>query len=70
MVEAELKKVIGPMAPIIIDDKLSDLGATKDSLGQDQASSFIERLSEEVSRDSKKKEFLRIMMGFLYTEKK
>jgi hypothetical protein len=70
MVEAELKKVIGPMAPIIIDDKLSDLGATKDSLGQDQASSFIDRLSEEVSRDSKKKEFLRIMMGFLYTEKK
>jgi hypothetical protein len=70
MVEAELKKMIGPMAPIIIDDKLSDFGATKDSLGQDQASSFIEKLSEEVSREAKKKEFLRVMMDFLYTEKK
>lgn len=70
MVEAELKKMIGPMAPIIIDDKLSDLGATKDSLGQDQASSFIEKLSEEISREAKKKEFLRVMTDFLYTEKK
>jgi hypothetical protein len=70
MVEAELKKVIGPMAPLIINDKLSKLGETKDSLGQDQASSFIESLSEDVSPDSKKKEFIRIMMDFLYSEKK
>jgi hypothetical protein len=70
MVEAELKRVIGPMAHLIINDKLSDLGETKDSLGQDQASSFIERLSEEISHDSKKKEFLRVMTDFLDTEKK
>ena len=70
MTEAELKKVIGPMAPLIIDDKLSELGETKDSLGQDQAATFIERLSEDVSPDSKKKEFIRIMMDFLYSEKK
>jgi len=70
MVEAELRKVIGPMAPIIIDDKLSDLGATKDSLAQDEALSFVEKLSEDVSRDSKKKEFLRVMTDFLNAEKK
>jgi len=70
MVEAELRKVIGPMAPIIIDDKLSDLGATKDSLAQDEALSFIEKLSEDISRDLKKKEFLRVMTDFLNTEKK
>lgn len=69
-VEAELRKVIGPMAPIIIDDKLSDLGATRDSLAQDEALSFIEKLSEDISRDSKKKEFLRVMTDFLNTEKK
>lgn len=69
-VEAELRRVIGPMAPLIINDKLSDLGETKDSLGQDQASSFIERLSEEVTPDSKRKEFLRVVMDFLYTQKK
>jgi len=69
-VETELKKVIGPIAPLIIDDKLSDLGETKDSLGQEQAFSFIEALSEEISNDSKKKEFLRIMTDFLSVEKK
>jgi hypothetical protein len=69
-VEAELKRVIGPMAPLIISDKLSDLGETKDSLGRDQASSLIERLGEEVSPESKKKEFIKIMMDFLYAEKK
>ncbi len=69
-VETELRKLIGPMAPIIIDDKLSELGVTKDSLGQDEALPFIEKLAEDVSRDSKKKEFLRVMMGFLNAEKK
>ncbi len=70
MVETELKRVIGPLAPLIINDKLSDLGETKDSLGQDQALSFVERLSEEISNDSKKKEFLRIMTDFLTAENK
>jgi hypothetical protein len=70
IVETELKKVIGPMAPLIMNDKLSDLNETKDSLGQDQALSFVEKLSEEISNDSKKKEFLRIMTDFLSAEKK
>jgi predicted phosphatase len=68
-VETELKRVIGPMAPLIMNDKLSDLNETKDSLGQDQALSFVEKLSEEISNDSKKKEFLRIMTDFLSAEK-
>jgi hypothetical protein len=70
MVETELKKVIGPLAPLVISDKLSDLGETKDSLGHDQALSFVEKLGEEISNDSKKKEFLRIMTDFLSGEKK
>jgi hypothetical protein len=68
MVETELKKVIGPLAPLILSDKLSDLGETKESLGQDQALSFIEKLSEEISNESKRKEFLRIMTDFLSAE--
>ncbi len=70
MVEMELKKVIGPLAPLIINDKFSDLGETKESLSQDQALSFIEKLSEEISNESKKKEFLRIVTDFLTVEKK
>ena len=54
----------------LMNDKLSDLNETKDSLGQDQGLSFVEKLSEEISNDSKKKEFLRIMTDFLSPEKK
>jgi hypothetical protein len=70
MVETELKKMIGPMAPFIISDKLSDLGETKDSLAQDQASSFVETLSEEISDDLMKREFLKIMMDYLLAGKR
>ncbi len=70
MVETELKKMIGPLAPLIITDKLSDLGETKDSLGQDQAVPFIEALSEEISHEPKRKEFLKIMTDFLTAGKK
>jgi len=69
-VETELKRVIGPLAPLIISDKLSDLGETKESLDQSQALSFVEKLGEEISNDSKKKEFLRIMTDFISAEKK
>jgi hypothetical protein len=70
MVETELKRVIGPLAPLILNDKLSDVGETRESLGQEQALSFIEKLSEDISNDSKKKEFLRIMTDFLSAETK
>jgi hypothetical protein len=70
MVETELKKVIGAMAPFIISDKLSYLHETKESLSQDQASSFIEALSEEISDDLMRKEFLRVMTNYLFTDKK
>jgi hypothetical protein len=70
MVETELKKMIGPMAPFIISDKLSDLGETKDSLAQDQASSFVETLGEEISDDFMKKEFLKVMMDYLLSGKR
>jgi len=69
-VETELKKVIGPMAPFVIGDKLSDMGATKDCFAQDQVSSFVQTLSEEISDDFMRKEFLRAMTDYLLTERK
>jgi len=58
-VENELKKVIGPVAPIIIEDKLNEFGEAKDSLPQDKALSFIESLGEEISHELKRKEFVK-----------
>ena len=70
LVESELKKVLGAMAPFIISDILSDLNETKESLSQDQASTFIEAISKAISNQSMKKEFLRVMMDYISSEKK
>jgi hypothetical protein len=68
-VENELKKALGPVASIIIDDKLNEFGNTRVSFPQDQALPFIEALGEEVPRDMQKKEFMRVMMEFLSSGK-
>jgi hypothetical protein len=65
MVENELKKVMGPVAPFIIDDQLIEFGETKDAFPEDQALSFVEVLGEAIPNEAKRKEFKRTMMEFL-----
>jgi hypothetical protein len=65
MVENELRKIMGPVAPFIIDDQLTELKETKNSFPEDQALSFIKALGEDIPNEAKKKEFKRAMMEFL-----
>lgn len=64
-VEKELKTAVGPVASVIIEDKLNEFGSTAASFPQDQALPFIEGLGEEIPREVQKKEFIRAMMEFL-----
>ena len=68
--ENELKKAVGPVASVIIDDKLNEFGNAAASFPQDQALPLVEALGEEIPRDAQKKEFIRAMMAFLNTEKR
>ena len=68
-VENELKRAVGPVASVIIDDKLEEVGNTRSSFPQDQTLSFIEALGEEIPRDGQKKEFLRVMIEVLSSGK-
>jgi predicted transcriptional regulator len=68
-VENELKKAVGPVASVIIDDKLNELGTATASFPQDQALPFIEALGEEIPRVVQKKEFIRAMTEFLSSGK-
>ena len=68
-IEHELKKVMGPVAPFIIEDKLAEFGETKDFFPQDQAALFVELLSEEITVDLKKREFVEAMSEILSGEK-
>jgi hypothetical protein len=64
-VENELKRVMGPVAPFILEDKLIDFGETKESLSQEQALSFVESLGEEIPNMQKAKEFVRVVKELL-----
>jgi hypothetical protein len=67
--EDEFKRVMGPVAPIIIEDKLAEFGETRDFFPSDQAEYFIEALSEEIPSDVRRREFTGVMMGILSAEK-
>jgi hypothetical protein len=68
-IENELKRAMGPVAPLIIDDKLIELGFAKDNFPREKAGFFIEALCEEIPHEAKRKEFLRGMEDFLVREK-
>jgi len=67
--EYELKRVMGPVAPFIIEDKLTEFGETKDFFPQDQAVLFVELLSEEITIDLKKREFVKAISEIFSGEK-
>ena len=67
-VEMELKRVMGPVAPFIIEDKVGEFGLTKESFPRDRAGFFIEALCDEIPQEMKRKEFLRAMEDFLVRE--
>ena len=67
--ENELKRVMGPVAPFVIEDKLNEFGETEDSFPQDQALAFIESMGEEVPNEQKRKEFKKAALELLSLEK-
>jgi hypothetical protein len=68
-VELELKRAMGPVATVIIDDKMIEFGFTKEYFPREKAGFFIEALCNEIPQETKRKEFLRSMEDFLVREK-
>ncbi|OPY76209.1 MAG: hypothetical protein A4E65_03236 [Syntrophorhabdus sp. PtaU1.Bin153] len=67
-IENELKKLMGPIAPILIEDKLDDLGESRDMFPQERAEAFVSALSEEIANAGKKRQFVKVMTEFLSVE--
>lgn len=61
LLEKELKKAIGPVAPLIIEDKMEEFGQNKGSFSQDLAIPLIESLSTEISNPVRRNEFIKVM---------
>ncbi|HKX49632.1 MAG TPA: hypothetical protein VJQ48_04300, partial [Candidatus Binatia bacterium] len=49
---------IGPMAKLIIDDQIADLGESRDSFPQRKLAELIERVSREIFNDTMRARFL------------
>lgn len=65
VVELELKKAMGPVAPFVIDDKLAEFGESKETFPEERALPFMEALSEEIPHSLKRGEFLKAAMKLL-----
>jgi len=61
----ELKRVMGPVAPFVIDDKLAEFEEKREAFPVDRALPFLEALSEEIPNPQKRMDFLRITMKLL-----
>ena len=68
-IENELKKIMGPVAPFILEDRLDQFGEAKNSFPQDKGVSFVEALIEDIPHEQKKKEFKKVIMR-LFSPKK
>lgn len=65
LLDTELRKIMGPVAPFVIDDKLMEFGESKEAFPEERSLSFIEALSEEIPNPVKRSEFLKITMKLL-----
>ena len=63
--EAELTKIIGPVAPLILDDTFMEMNTNKDHYLPERIPELIEMLSEEIVDNQKKVKFQQIMLTHL-----
>lgn len=65
VIEMQLRKIMGPIAPIIIEDKIAEFGESQDAFPEDRVPSFVQAIGEEISDNSKRALFTRAMTEFL-----
>ena len=57
LIETELKKAIGPIAPIIVDDTIAEFGESRDAFPEDRVQAFVKAIGQEIVEDAKRDEF-------------
>ncbi|MCB9481514.1 MAG: hypothetical protein H6680_06815 [Desulfobacteraceae bacterium] len=61
-IQLKLLEAIGPIADVILDDAISDIGESKNSFAPKRIPELINFVSREIPRDDKRKEFQKSMM--------
>jgi len=70
MIETELAKVMGPIAPIILQDKIAEFGEPRESFPEDQVEPFVKALGEEIADSSERASFARATEELLRRRRK
>jgi len=63
ILENELTRIIGPVAPYVIEDVLWAMEANKDQFAEDREAELIEAISEEIPDEHKKVLFQQSMLS-------
>jgi hypothetical protein len=63
--EYELKKIMGPITPIILEDKMAEFGESMDAFPENRVQPFVQSVGEEIADNSKRAFFTRVMMELL-----
>jgi hypothetical protein len=60
--ENELLKIVGPVAPFLIEDALLEVGSGKNDFESEKIAELIEIISDEIADEEKKVEFQGVML--------
>ncbi len=64
-VAEELAKALGPIASVIVDDQIAEMGQQRDAFPRNKASELVESVSSEITDEGKKIRFQRSMLEIL-----
>jgi hypothetical protein len=64
-VEGRLAEIIGPVASVILDEEIKDMGERKESFPMEKISVLVEKLSGEITDDVQRIEFQKNVLGAL-----
>jgi hypothetical protein len=70
VIENELRKIMGPMAPIIIDDKIAEFGESREAFPEDQLPPFVQSITDEIADKTKRALFNKSMTEFIARKQK
>ncbi len=64
-VQQELTRIMGPMAPVIIEDHVAEMDEKMSAFPRDRAAELVEGVSMEISDEGKRVDFQRTMLEIL-----
>ncbi len=64
-IDGELAKALGPIASVIVDDQIAEMGEQRDAFPQNKAAELVEAVSSEIADEGKRIRFQRSMLEVL-----